>query len=243
MLWFNLYDNAAYKSDDNAFIVPAEIKGIKELELSYELVYAELNKYLEAHEFKSHFNTTMVDKPKTWRVRSLRVWGVEMYGVQKYFPETMNLLNNIPHVVNIGFNLLQPHSNIKPHGGDTNAIVRCHLGLKIPKDENLCAIKVNGFLKHWQQGKVIGFEDAFEHEAWNHSDETRIIMLFDVLKPQFIKDKRKICATIISSLYLQRFGNIFPKLYSVKRKKFRLLNIPFVYILKILIPLRNFIKK
>ena len=55
----------------------------------------------------------MVEIPKSWKVRSLRVWGVDMYDIQKHFPETIKLLNEISCVVNIGFNLLEPDAKIK----------------------------------------------------------------------------------------------------------------------------------
>ncbi len=45
-----------------------------------------LKTILNVNEIESHFNTMMVEKPKSWRVRSLRVWGTEMYDVQKHFP-------------------------------------------------------------------------------------------------------------------------------------------------------------
>ena len=63
------------------------------------------------------------------------------------------------------------------------------MGLKIPDN---CRLKVKGEVKSWEQGKVTGFIDAFEHEAWNNSTETRIILLFDILKPAFAKQKSKI---------------------------------------------------
>ena len=121
----------------------------------------------------------MVEKPKTWKVRSLRVWDVEMYDVQKHFPETMKMLSKIPNVVNVGFNVLDPKAKIKPHNGDTNAIIRCHLGLQIPIEKTSCGLMVKQEIKHWENGKVFGFEDAFIHEAWNDTDEIRIIFLFD----------------------------------------------------------------
>lgn len=97
---------------------------------------------MASYEMEAYFNITTVEKPQTWKVRSLRVWGVEMYTYPKYFPKTMSLLSNIPRVVNIGFNLLEPHAVIKPHQGDTNAIIRCHLALKVPDEKEKCYLCV-----------------------------------------------------------------------------------------------------
>lgn len=243
MLWFSLYDHKEYKSSDAPFIDMSSYKGIIDLQNNWEQVYNEFKNYSNVNTIESHFNTMMVEKPKSWRVRSLRVWGTEMYDVQKHFPQTMKLLAAIPNTVSMGFNILEPNSKIKPHCGDTNAIYRCHLGLQIPKNHESCSIKVLNEEKHWEQGKVLAFEDAFKHEAWNNTDEIRIILLFDVLKPEFADQKNKICATILTSFYLQQVGNIFPKLYEVNRLFFKFLLFPFVLFLRLAIPIRNKIKK
>jgi len=243
MLWFSLYNHNEYNSNEKPFADISSYEGISDLQTNWELVFNEFKNYSNVNTIQSHFNTTMVEKPKTWRVRSLRVWGTEMYDIQKHFPQTMKLLNAIPNTVSMGFNILEPNSKIKPHCGDTNAIYRCHLGLQIPQDNKSCAIKVLNEEKHWEQGKVLAFEDAFMHEAWNNSDEIRIILLFDVLKPEFAQQKNKICATILTSFYLQQLGNTFPKLYNVNRSFFKFLLFPFVLFLRLAIPIRNRLKK
>ncbi|MBC7696040.1 MAG: aspartyl/asparaginyl beta-hydroxylase domain-containing protein [Burkholderiales bacterium] len=221
----------------------SKIKGIKELEMNYQIILNELDSYLKEHIFESQFNTTMVENSKFWKVRSLRVWGVEMYSIQKYFPETLRLLSGIDGVINIGFNLLEPKAVIKTHCGDTNAIIRCHLGLIIPEENNNCALKVNNEIRNWQQGKVIGFTDAYDHEAWNKTNQKRIIMLFDVLKPEFLTSKNKVCSIVLASLYIQQIANYFPKLYKVNPVLLYPISYPLAFLIRVLMPVRNKIKK
>lgn len=242
-IWFSLYDSGMYKSDEEAFFSLDHYPGIKELQSSYSVIYDELKQFLLQFNLEVQFNNSMVEIPKSWKVRSLRVWGVDMYHIQKHFPETMRLLNNIPDIVNIGFNLLEPQSKIKPHSGDTNANYRCHLGLQIPDESKLCAIVVNKKMQHWDTGKVLGFVDAYEHEAWNYSNEQRIILLFDILKPEFIREKNEICATVLSSFYLQQIGNYWNGIYKIDRKIFRYVLFPFIKIIQLAMPIRNFLKK
>jgi hypothetical protein len=241
--WFSLYDKERYKGTDSPFPVLANYPGISELQSSYLTVYEELNKYLQKNQLKPQFNGTMVETPKSWKVRSLKVWGVEMFDVQEQFPATMRLLNNIPNVVNVGFNLLEPGAKIKPHNGDTDAIYRCHLGLKIPVNFKACALKVLNEEKHWEPGKVIIFNDAFEHEACNYSNEQRIILLFDILKPQYLSIRNKICATVLLSFYLQQVGNAWKGIYKMDRRIFRYLIFPMVTFIRVMIPFRNWIKR
>lgn len=242
-LWFSLLHKRPYKGIEPNYPNVSSIKGIQELEANYEIVLTELQNYLQQYVFEPQFNTTMVEKPKSWKVRSLRVWGVEMYEIQKHFPETIKLLSNIDGVINVGFNLLEPQAIIKPHCGDTNAIIRCHLGLIIPKENDTCAIKVNGEIKYWQQGKVIGFTDAYDHEAWNKTDQQRIIMLFDILKSEYGTQKNKICGVVLASLYMQNLGNVFPKLYHVNPVWLYPISYPLAFIIRFLIPIRNYLKK
>lgn len=243
MIWFSLYDHNEYKSSEMPFVDVISYDGISDLQANWKLVFNEFKSYANVNEIEAHFNSVMVEKPKTWKVRSLRVWDVEMYDVQRHFPETMKIINNIPNVVNVGFNILDAKAKIKPHNGDTNAIIRCHLGLQIPKENTFCGLKVKHKVEFWEEGKVFGFEDAFIHEAWNDTDEIRIILLFDILKPQFMKYRRRVCATIILSLYIQRIANVFTGLYKVNRIFLKCLLFPLILFLQIAIPLRNNIKK
>lgn len=242
-LWFSLFTKEDYVSDEQAYVDCSAVPGIKTLEANYNVVLGELNEYVSKNKLQGHFNTTMVDKAESWKVRSLRVWDVEMYEIQKHFPKTMALIDAVPDVVGISFNLLEAQSKIKPHCGDTNGIIRCHLGLKIPAGAPDCALKVKGEVQGWEEGKVLSFIDAYPHEAWNLSNDYRILILFDILKPEFKKRRNKICATVLSSLYVQRLGNIWPGLYNVNRGAFKYILWPLITFLRISIPVRNALKK
>ncbi len=242
-LWFSLYDNNEYQGNEIVYWEVHHIKGIKELENNTEVIYQELLEFIAHQEMESHFNITMVEKPKTWKVRSLRVWSVEMYQYQKYFPQTMALLSQIDNVVNVGFNLLEPHSKIKPHQGDTNAIIRCHLPLEVPEEKEQCFLVVKNEKKYWEKGKVLAFSDTYTHYAENNTHQRRIILLFDILRPEFASQKLKISATVLTSFYLQQIGNFFPALYKLPRKYFKYLLYPMIKIIQWAIPARNYLKK
>jgi len=243
-LWFSLYDNNEYEGTEPSFYKSLEhIKGISILKKNYLVIYQELCAFLEKQEMEAQFNITMVEKPKSWKVRSLRVWGVEMYQYQKYFPQTMQLLNQIENVVNIGFNLLEPNATIKPHQGDTNAIIRCHLALEVPKEKEKCFLCVKQECKHWETGEILAFTDAYTHYATNQTHQRRIILLFDILKPEYVKKKNLICATVLTSFYLQQIGNYFPQLYKLPRRYFKLLLYPMVKCIQWAIPIRNYLKR
>ncbi len=47
----------------------------------------------------------------------------------------------------------------------------------------MCAIRVGSEIRHWEEGRVMIFDDVFEHEAWNRTDGTRAVLLIDVMRP------------------------------------------------------------
>jgi aspartate beta-hydroxylase len=72
-------------------------------------------------------------------------------------------------------------THVQPHRGPTNLRVRCHLGIKVPDGD--CAIRVGDETRRWEEGRCLVFDDYFEHEAWNHTDEDRIVLIVDLWHP------------------------------------------------------------
>jgi hypothetical protein len=72
-------------------------------------------------------------------------------------------------------------THIEAHRGPTNLRVRCHLALKVPDGD--CAIRVGEETRAWREGECLVFDDYFEHEAWNHTDEKRVVLIVDMWHP------------------------------------------------------------
>lgn len=102
------------------------------------------------------------------------------------FPKTIEALSAIRLVEKRGkpmeafFSVLKPGAHIPPHFGLTNSRMTVHLPLIVPPD---CAIRVGDVTHAWQVGAPLIFDDSFEHEAWNKSDETRVVLIFEVPHP------------------------------------------------------------
>lgn len=82
-------------------------------------------------------------------------------------------------VVNAGFSLLQPGTEIVPHYGYTSDVLRYHLGLDCPEN---CGIEVDGQRYTWRDGESFVFDDTLLHSAWNRGDRPRLILLVDVAR-------------------------------------------------------------
>lgn len=140
-----------------------------------------------------------IDTSKNWNAVMLLFWGVKISDeLKKKCPHLNLLLKEIPGLVSVSISRLNAHAAISEHDGDTNAIMRCHIGLEIPGDLPLCGFKANGEERGWTEGKCLIFNDAYRHSAWNNSDKRRIILILDVVRPEFLKRKNLICAFILA---------------------------------------------
>jgi aspartate beta-hydroxylase len=102
------------------------------------------------------------------------------------------------HAPEVCFSVLTPGSHILPHRGVTNTRVVTHLPLVVPPGD--LVLNVSGERMHWHEGRCFSFDDTFEHEAWNRSDETRVVLLFDVWNPYLTAIERDALTTLISGI-------------------------------------------
>lgn len=86
------------------------------------------------------------------------------------------------------FSVLKPGAHIPPHTGVVNVRLVCHLPLIVPPD---CGIRVGDETHGWEEGKCIVFDDTFEHEAWNRSRNTRVVLIFDIWNPDLTAAERE----------------------------------------------------
>ena len=83
---------------------------------------------------------------------------------------------------------MAPHTHVAAHQARGNIRLRCHLALSIPKGD--CAIRVGDEIRRWEEGKCIVFDDSFEHEVWNRTDEARLVLLVDLWHPDLTELER-----------------------------------------------------
>ena len=95
------------------------------------------------------------------------------------------------------FSLLQPGATIAPHHGMINARLICHLPLIIPGEG---ALRVAGEARQWTEGELMIFDDSVEHEAWNNADRDRIVLIFDIWRPELSEEERHLVATLLETL-------------------------------------------
>ncbi|XP_054446145.1 aspartyl/asparaginyl beta-hydroxylase isoform X3 [Pteronotus mesoamericanus] len=109
-------------------------------------------------------------------------------------PKTCSLLDKFPETTGcrrgqIKYSIMHPGTHVWPHTGPTNCRLRMHLGLVIPKEG--CKIRCANETKTWEEGKVLIFDDSFEHEVWQDATSFRLIFIVDVWHPELTPQQRR----------------------------------------------------
>jgi aspartyl/asparaginyl beta-hydroxylase (cupin superfamily) len=95
------------------------------------------------------------------------------------------------------FSVLQPKTRIPPHTGVSNTRLVVHLPLIVPEG---CAFRVGGETRPWREGEAWVFDDTIEHEAWNESDERRVILICDVWSPFLSETDRDVVTRVMTAM-------------------------------------------
>lgn len=118
-------------------------------------------------------------------------------------PKTVAALEKVPlsrigsRTPSILFSRLLPGAHIPPHNGMLNSRLICHLPLIIPAG---CWLRVGNETREWEEGKLLIFDDSIEHEAKNPSDQLRIILLFDIWRPELTEQERSGISAIFEAI-------------------------------------------
>jgi aspartate beta-hydroxylase len=118
-------------------------------------------------------------------------------------PRTMKVMDEVPFTrvknrsPSILFSLLRPGARIPPHTGLVNTRLICHLPLIVPPD---CGFRVGNDARTPVEGKVWVFDDTIEHEAWNRSERTRVILLFEIWRPELTEEERELVTVMFEAI-------------------------------------------
>jgi aspartyl/asparaginyl beta-hydroxylase (cupin superfamily) len=58
--------------------------------------------------------------------------------------------------------------------------------------------------RSWGEGECLVFDDTVEHEAWNRSAKTRVVLLLDFLRPGFASAAADVPPSEVEEMIQQR---------------------------------------
>lgn len=174
--------------DDTPFLEPEQFSWVSLLESNWQIIRDELDVILKYTEQLPSFQDISPDQAQLtsdnlWKTFFLYGYGVKMGRNCNYCPQTTEIIEQISGLKTAFFSILLPGKHIPAHRGPYKGVLRCHLALKVPEAKEQCAIRVDQEVRHWEMGKCLVFDDSYVHEAWNKSDEIRVVLFLDIVRP------------------------------------------------------------
>jgi hypothetical protein len=183
------------------------------IEAETDVVRTEFLEVLRADEGFAPYLTYSADQPVNqfaelnnsprWSAYHLIKDGKAVADAAAKCPRTLSLLAQAPQPDQPGrtpvalFSLLKPRTRIPSHTGVSNARLLVHLPLIIPPG---CGFRVGNQVREWVPGQALVFDDTIEHEAWNDSDQLRVIMIFDIWHPALSEAERSMITAMSVAL-------------------------------------------
>jgi aspartyl/asparaginyl beta-hydroxylase (cupin superfamily) len=160
----------------------------REIEAEWKSIRAELERVLVRqadlpgfHEIASDVAT--ISQDRGWKTFLLAGYGFKSDANIKLCPNTWRVCQKIPGLITVMYSILEPGKHLPAHRGPYNGVLRLHLGLIVPEPREELGIRVEDQLYRWKEGEAVIFDDAYEHEAWNKTPHTRVVLFVDFRKP------------------------------------------------------------
>lgn len=193
---------------------PSRYAFVRHVEANFHVIRDELLDVLRRDDggLTPYRDLAKTDRKSSWHTAGLMYWTRKSFPNIKRFPRTWAVFKDIENLTSCSIHRLQPHSMIKPHIGDTDAMLRCHMGLVVPASLPRCGFRVGKETVSWEEGRVFIFNDAQEHTAWNNTDHDRYVISFDVMLPQYFGIRHWIAAQVLGKIAVEVWYQHHPKL-------------------------------
>lgn len=148
-------------------------------------------------------NLRGLNAPPSWNGYYFYRHGVRREDNCSSCPVTAKTLELLPlshvreHGPEVLFSVFTAGTHLLPHRGVTNTRLVGHLPLIVPPD---CALNVGGEIHEWREGRAVIFDDTYEHEAWNRSQQTRVVLIFDLWNPHLTEPEQAAIAQLVPAM-------------------------------------------
>jgi beta-hydroxylase len=173
---------------DATFFPLERFPWVEHIEQNTAVIREEVERLLDDREDLPNFQDISKDQIEItdddrWKTLFLYGYGFTAELGVELMPRTAALMREIPGMTTAMISILSPRKHILDHRGPYKGVLRYHLGLIVPADAESCRIRVGDDIRHWEEGSSLLFDDTFNHEVWNDTDETRVVLFVDILRP------------------------------------------------------------
>jgi aspartyl/asparaginyl beta-hydroxylase (cupin superfamily) len=173
---------------DQPFFPLERFPWVEHVEHNWEVIREEVQTLLADREALPSFQEISKDQiaitdDDRWKTFFLYGYGFTADLGVELCPRTAAIMREIPGMTTAMFSILSSRKHILAHRGPYKGVLRYHLGLIVPERREDCRIRVDTEIRHWEAGGSMVFDDTFDHEVWNETDETRVVLFVDVLRP------------------------------------------------------------
>lgn len=186
--WVARFQSKQSKVPDTPIVSNDHFEFLNAIQNEWEIIEKEAQDVLAFKDVIPGFQDISPDqyrlaKGRNWRTFILFGFGKRLETNTQLAPRTAELLDAVPNLQTAMFSILAPGYHIPAHKGVTKGILRAHLGLIVPDEADKCRIRVHENIVAWSPGGMFVFDDTYEHEVWNDTDQERVILLFDFDRP------------------------------------------------------------
>jgi aspartyl/asparaginyl beta-hydroxylase (cupin superfamily) len=131
-------------------------------------------------------------------------------------PTLCKLLKDYPPITmcplgSIKISYIAPDTIIQPHTSNLNFRLRAQLPLFVPplnetETSDMSKMVMNGGQHEikWEEGKMVVFDDSFEHEVINETNQPRVLLIFDMVHPDMTEPMFKELTDWVEDLQVQQ---------------------------------------
>lgn len=173
---------------NDPFIDPRWIPGIDRLASDWTSIRAELDGLMATRSNIPPLGSISPDHRRiapndAWRSFFFVGHGFRVVDNCQRCPKTAALIDQVPGVVVAFFSIFEPHTHVPPHRGVTKAMLNVHLPLIVPTGPGKCELWANEQVRNWHEGELLVLDETWQHEAFNLTDEVRVVLFLQVKRP------------------------------------------------------------
>jgi len=155
------------------------------------------------HEIMPQQYEISANDQRDWRMLVVKAYGHTVARNAARCPALAALLATTPEVLSASLSFLAPRKIVPPHRGPFRGVLRYYLGLAVPLAADGrpgAVLTVDGVRHRIGSGEWLLWDDTFEHDVRNETDQVRIALLLDVRRSRMPLDLAVLSRVVIAGV-------------------------------------------